>query len=91
MRVSPAFKARIERLAEERGTSMAGAIRTAVIEATKGDGSIPDEQELLELLSEAARTGSVAAMKELLAYNRECRDEDVLARFDGLAARRPAH
>jgi hypothetical protein len=73
MRVSPAFKRRIERLAEQRNTTMAGAVRVAVIEATKGDGGVPSEQELLELLGEAARCGSVAAMRELLRHHREHR------------------
>jgi hypothetical protein len=48
------------------------------------------EQEILELLSEAARCGCVPAMRELRAYYREHRtlSDDPLARFDELAARR---
>jgi hypothetical protein len=92
MRVTPLLKARIERMAQQRNTTMAAVVRTAVVEATKGERGIPDEREVLELLSEQARTGNVSAMKELRAYHRErsTAEADPLDRFDELAARRSA-
>lgn len=89
LRITPAFRVRLERLAQERHTSMSAVVRSAVMEVTKVDG-IPREREVLELLSEAARCGSVPAMKELRAYHREhaAGDQDRLARFDELGARR---
>jgi hypothetical protein len=89
LRVTPPFRERLERLAAERKTTLAGAMRSAVMQAT-AQGGIPDEREVLELLSEAARCGSVPAMRELRAYHRERAgdDGDKLAHFDELAARR---
>lgn len=52
---------------------------------------VPDERELLMLLGEAARCGSVPAMRELLAYHRERpqpQPGDVVTALDELAARR---
>ena len=92
IRTTPAFRARLERLAQQRHTSMSAVIKSAVMEWTAQDG-IPDQREVLELLSEAARCGSVPAMRELMAYHRErgSANQDKLAAFDELAARRPAH
>ena len=70
IRTTPQFRARLERLARERHTSMSAVIKSAVMQATAQSG-IPDEREVLELLSEAARCGSVPAMRELRAYHRE--------------------
>jgi antitoxin component of RelBE/YafQ-DinJ toxin-antitoxin module len=94
LRVTPALRKRAEKLAEDRNTTLSGAIKSAVLEATKDDRGVPTEQEILELLGEAARTGNVSAMKELRAYHREQQDpneaEDPLAEFDELAERRAA-
>jgi hypothetical protein len=73
-----------------RPTRGATPWRSGKAVATKGDGGVLSEQEILELLSEAARCGCVPAMRELRAYCREHRtlSDDPLARFDELAARR---
>ena len=67
-------------------------MRSAVLEATRADRGIPSREELILLLSEAARTGSVQAMKELMRYHERPssgRDQrDPLDDFDELAARR---
>lgn len=88
-RATPALRKRIEDLASERKTTVAGAIKSAVLQATK-QGGVPDEQEILELLGEAARTGSVSAMKELRAYHREQRipedsDDDFISQLEEFA------
>ncbi|HYH59581.1 MAG TPA: hypothetical protein VD790_10230 [Thermoleophilaceae bacterium] len=53
---------------------------------------VPDEAELLRLLGEAARAGSVSAMKELLRYYQEREGDDAkgspLKGVDELAAHR---
>jgi Ribbon-helix-helix protein, copG family len=69
--------ARLEELAEARGSTKAAAIRRAIVEATtpKDAPAVPTELEVLELLSTAARGGNVAAMRELLAYHRERRQD----------------
>ena len=93
-RASPAVTARIAELAEARGSTKAAAIRAAVVSAAtpKHAPAVPTEAEVLELLGEAARGGSVAAMKELLVYHRERRGVagavDAVAELDELAARR---
>src|SRR5687768_17227339 len=73
IRTTPALRRRIEALAEARGSSLTGAITAAVMEATApmDRGGVPDEAEVLNLLGEAARAGSVPAMRELLRYYRE--------------------
>ncbi len=80
------MRRRLERLAEERK-----AVRFAVLEATRADRGIPSKEEVL-LLSEAARTGSVPAMKELMRHHAHQSPgrmrRDPLDRFDELAARR---
>ena len=62
------------------------------MEAALPEGGVPDGQEVLELLGQAARCGSVSAMKELLAYHREREAESdefaEFAEFDELARRR---
>ena len=76
----------------ERKTTLSGAVRSAVLEATRAERGIPSKEELLLLLSEAARTGSVPAMKELLRHHQHQgpgrKRRDPLDRFDELAARR---
>jgi hypothetical protein len=54
------------------------------------EGGVPTEEELLELLGQAARRGSVPAIKELLAYHRKTRGggECLFTEFDELAKRR---
>ncbi len=94
LRVSPVLMRRVEELAAARGSSWTAAIKAAIVEAsmrTGGGSSVPDQREVLELLSEAARAGSVSAMKELLAYHRERRQgrgPDAVDELDELAERR---
>ena len=92
-RASPVLVARIEELAEAKKSTRSGAIKMAIVEATVPDHAtgVPDEQELLVLLGQAARGGSVAAMRELLAHHRERKqpaDNGVFAGVDDLARRR---
>src|SRR2546423_860339 len=93
-RASPVLQRRIDDLAEARGGNRSKAIQAALVEATTSEDSsaIPSEQELLELLGEAARAGNVAAMRELRAYHRERtgKTENPFAEFDELAERRAA-
>jgi hypothetical protein len=51
------------------------AIKAAIVEATLPDQAdpVPDRDEVLTLLGEAARSGSVATMRELLAHHAEQR------------------
>jgi len=62
------------------------------MEATvpENQSAVPDAAEALVLLGEAARAGSVSAMKELLAHHRERRQQggDALSAVDELAAKR---
>ena len=91
-RAPAAVQRRIDELADARGCSRSLAIRAAILEATMpADAApVPSAQEVLELLGEAARAGSVAAMKELRQYHEErrTRDDDPFAEFDELARRR---
>jgi hypothetical protein len=95
-RASPVLLARINELAAARGSTRSAAIKAAILEASiPADApSVPDEHELLLLLSEAARGGNVPAMKELRAYHRgENIDsgkspDDPFADLDELARRR---
>ena len=70
-RAPPVLVARIDRLAEARKASRSAVIKRAILEATvpENTSAIADKQEVLVLLSEAARGGSVPAMKALLAYH----------------------
>src|SRR5262245_56477298 len=90
-RTTPVMRQRIERLARDHNTTLSGALKIAVMQATKGTG-VPSETEVLELLGEAARDGSVSAMKEMRAYWREQRNDDTdkLAGYDEVAAKRSA-
>jgi hypothetical protein len=70
-----------------------GAIVAAIMQATarEDEPAIPPEQEALELLSEAARAGSVPAMRELRVYWREQSgqpNDDEFFELDQLARRR---
>ena len=71
-RASPVLVARIDRLAEARKVSRSAAIKAAIVEATVPEHAtaIADEHEVLVLLTEAARGGSVSAMKVSLAHHR---------------------
>ncbi len=83
--------ARLDRLAEATGSSRSAAIKRAILEASitpAEAGTVPDEHEVLVLLSEAARGGNVTAMRELLAYHREreqVREPDAIDALDELA------
>ena len=80
--------------AEDAGpyASFAAAVDKARAAARPGRGSVPDEREVLELLSRAARAGSVPALRELLRWHRERRrplaDGHPLDELDELARRR---
>jgi hypothetical protein len=68
-------------------------VRAAILEATVPEHAtaIADEHEVLVLLSEAARGGSVSAMKVLLAYHRPPRAvgvDPLMRELDELAQRR---
>jgi hypothetical protein len=54
------------------------------MQAALPEGGVPTEEELLELLGQAARCGSVPAIKELLACHRERegKSDDGLAEFE---------
>lgn len=91
IRLTPALRKRLDDLAQNRNTTVSGAVKSAVLEATKV-GGVPTEEEVLELLGEAARTGNVSAMKELRAYHRERNSNETenspLAVVDELASKR---
>src|SRR5688500_17893053 len=93
-RASPVLQRRIDDMAAVHGGNRSKAIQAAILKAgdVSADG-VPDDDEVLRLLGEAARAGNVAAMKELRAYHRE-RDSDSnetpLAVVDELAERRSA-
>ena len=93
-RASPVLVARIECLAEARKVSRSAAIKRAIVEATMPEHAtdIADEHEVLVLLTEAARGGSVPAMKALLTYHRGRASQpepvrDVFDEVDELARR----
>ena len=90
IRTPPAFRRHLEGLAKARGTTLSQTIRWTVMAATLPNGGIPTAREVLELLGEAARSGSMPAMRELRAYHRERTDsgENPFAEFDELALRR---
>jgi hypothetical protein len=88
---------RLHELAAAHGGNRTQALRAAIVEATlpKGAEAVPDEHEVLVLLGEAARSGSVPAMRALLAHHRstdppvdELTAPDGLAALDELAERR---
>ena len=72
-RASGAILERVDELAKAHGGNRSNAIRSLVLRATApaDQSAVPDENEVLVLLSESARSGSVAAMKELLRVHRE--------------------
>ena len=92
-RASPVLVARIDRLAGARKVSRSAVIKRAIVEATVPEHAtaIADKQELLELLSVAARGGSVSAMKVLLAHHRlpqPAAEHPIFRELDELAERR---
>src|SRR3989442_1650859 len=90
IRTPPAFRRHLDGLAKARGTTISQTIRWAVMAAALPKGGVPTEQEILELLGEAARAGNVPAMRELRAYHRERAQttDSPFAEFDQLAERR---
>jgi hypothetical protein len=91
-RASPIMLARIDRLAGARKVSRSAAINAAIVEATVPEYATPiaDENEVLELLSVAARGGSVSAMKVLLAHHRLPRPVEVDPESAAFVYGRPA-
>ena len=77
------MRRRLERLAEERKTTLSGAVRFAVLEATRDYRGIPVEGGTAAAVSEAARTGSVPAMRELMRSYERATTEFRLARRSG--------
>jgi predicted transcriptional regulator len=62
-RASPVLLAKLEQLAETRGQSRSAAVKAAIVAAAAAEHNrpqVPDEREVLELLTSAARGGSVA-------------------------------
>jgi transposase-like protein len=51
---------------EEFGAAARGRPRTPTLSAVEGQAAVPDRQELLELLAEQARNGSVRAIELLM-------------------------
>jgi predicted transcriptional regulator len=93
IRLNAATRAHLEALAEARSTSLSGAVREAIVQATFPERDVPDEDELLRLLGVAARSGSVPACRELLRYYRQDRKPQrpsALGGIDELARRRMA-
>jgi hypothetical protein len=84
VRLTPVVRDRLERLARDHKTTVSGAMRIAVMQATKHPGGVPSEREVLELLGEQARCGTVSALRELRSYHREraSAEDDRLVRFD---------
>ena len=92
-RASPVLVARIDRLAEAQKVSRSAVIKRAIVEVAVPEHAtaIADEHEVLVLLTEAARGGSVSAMKVLLAHHRLPRPavvDPIFRELDELAARR---
>lgn len=76
VRVTEVFLRRLDALADARGMNRSQAIRAAVSEASPSASiDLPpalERDELLRLLGEAARGGSVSAMRRLLEeYRRD--------------------
>ena len=94
-RASPALLRRIDGLAEARKLSRTAVLRAAILEATVDEhaAAVADLDEILVLLTDAARSGSVPAMKTLLAHHLRfprpaAVDHSILGELDELAARR---
>lgn len=96
-KATEAFVERLDAYAKAKGMNRTQAIKSAVLEASMDPATraaVPDRDELLRLLGESARSGSVTAMKALLDERRRDGDdsESAPARsvIDELAARRTA-
>ena len=84
---------RLDALARERGRTRAALVRemleAGVQEVAVPPSEMPREEELLELLSEKARQGNVAAIRSLLARADDTDPrESALAAFEAIAAER---
>lgn len=69
LRATDAFATRLDALAEARGLNRSRMLKAAVLEASMAPAEqshVPDRDELLRLLGESARSGSVTAMRTLL-------------------------
>jgi hypothetical protein len=95
LRATDAFAKRLDSVAKARGLNRSQMIKAAVLEASmdaKDLDAVPDRDELLRLLGESARSGSVTAMKALLDERRRDGDDAeaplVRSAIDELAARR---
>jgi hypothetical protein len=92
LRTTPAFRCHLEALAKQRGQTLTEAVRTAVMHQADPGAGACSLDETLDLLSLAARAGSVPAMKELLRWHERrhgsWKPRDPLEHFDQLAARR---
>ena len=91
IRASEALVRRLDAFAAERGMNRSQALRAAVLEASPdaaGPPLAPDHDELLRLLGEAARGGSVSAMRTLLAEYRRSAVPAGSSVIDELARRR---
>ena len=82
---------RLDALAEAQGLSRSRLVRRMVDAAIEGapmpEVTLPDEDELLQLLAEKARAGSVSAIRALIDRERESdpRERALLA-FQQIAA-----
>ena len=96
IRCSELLLRRLDGLAEAHGGNRSQAIRSAVLAASLPEGTppVPDHNELMRLLGELARMGSLPAIRLLLAEQRRRPAEaDPFAEFEPnplerLAARR---
>jgi hypothetical protein len=93
VRCSPVLLRRLDALAEAHGGNRSQAVRAAVLSASLPEGTpeIPTRDELLALLGEQARMGSLPAIRVLLMeYRREPpeRSPDEFTDFDRIIARR---
>jgi hypothetical protein len=98
MRLTAQDRARLERLADARGISRTEVVRHLLAEADDVPlPGPPDREELIRLLGEAARSGSVRACEVLLARRWErgaaepppkASQDDPFAEVDQLRARR---
>lgn len=93
VRVSEGSLRRLDALAEAQGLSRSRLVRRMVDAAIEGApmpaADLPDEDELVQLLAEKARAGSVSAIRALLDREKQLdpRERALLA-FEQIAAGR---